>query len=197
MTHISEYDLSKRQQRHDLRACKSSRPKFAINRQALGSDRQTFGPTRRQNGSCRSTAAPCRKLNRRYSYKLEHAVSEQHFRHKCDHICCRGLFHILYSLRLFVLSLIIGTTLAACDNARATNQTKGQADTKPVTRAECLARDLKVDKLECLKKLSEQRKIELADANRKLEVEKARSTKLSKETERLLKDFEKDVLDEE
>lgn len=66
-----------------------------------------------------------------------------------------------------------------------------------MTRAECLARDLKVDKLECLKKLSEQRKIELADANRKLEVEKARSTKLSKETERLLKDFEKDVLDEE
>ncbi|MGB0907382.1 MAG: hypothetical protein ACPGVT_07800 [Maricaulaceae bacterium] len=57
--------------------------------------------------------------------------------------------------------------------------------------------EVKEDKIACLKKLTTQRKIELAQKKIRLDETKRKNEQLQKENEALLKEFERGVLGEE
>ena len=95
---------------------------------------------------------------------------------------------------LAVVSLFIMT---ACNNAVAIDTPEKQPETKPVTRAECLAMETKEEKIACLKKLTAQGKTELARKKARLETTQENIARIEKENEALLNEFEKGVLAEE
>lgn len=100
-------------------------------------------------------------------------------------------------MRRFVLTTASLFLFSACGDATATNDTTPKSETKALTRTVCLAEQVKEDKIACLKKLTAQRKIELAQKKARLEETKANIEKIEKENEVLLKEFERGVLDEE
>ena len=103
---------------------------------------------------------------------------------------------IFYRMIRYAYSLFLILTLTACGNATAEDQTKAEHDIKPVTRAECLGKEVKEDKIQCLKNLNIQRTLELAKKKARLEATEANIEKIEKENETLLKEFEHGVLDE-
>ena len=87
--------------------------------------------------------------------------------------------------------------LFACGDATATNEPTPKPETKPVTRAECLAMEVKEDKIACFEKLTEQEKADLDATKNRIEVLKKENEKRRERNEALLKEFERGVLDEE
>jgi len=102
---------------------------------------------------------------------------------------CRLITHA------YPLFLIL--TLSACGDAIAIDQSKTDLKIKPVTRAECLATEVKQDKIACFNQLAKQRKNELEATEKRIEDIRKESAKLKKENEALLKEFEKGVLKED
>lgn len=97
----------------------------------------------------------------------------------------------------YVCLLLLFPVLVACGDATATNEPAPEPETKPVTRAECLAMKVKEDKVACFQKLAEQRKAKLDATEKRIDEIRNESDKLKKENEALLKEFERGVLDEE
>jgi len=97
-------------------------------------------------------------------------------------------------ITLAAVSLFIVT---ACNNAVATDTPEKQPEIKPVTRAECLAMEIKQDKITCFKKLSEQRKSELEVTQKRIKDLEKENQKRRERNEALLKEFEKGVLGED
>jgi len=100
-------------------------------------------------------------------------------------------------MRRFILATASIYLLSACSDATATNELEPDPTTKPVTRAECLAMEIKEDKIACLRKLAEQRKAKLEATEKRIENIRRESVKVKEENEALLKKFERGVLDEE
>jgi len=97
-------------------------------------------------------------------------------------------------MTLVVVSLLI---LSACNDATAENKVKDADETKLLTRAECLAMEIKQDKIDCMKKVLAQSRAELAATQERTAKLKAENDKRRERNEALLKEFEKGVLDEE
>jgi len=93
--------------------------------------------------------------------------------------------------------LVTLLTLSACGNATATDKTQTDPETKTVNRTECLAMEDKDDKIACFNKLANQRKNELVATKERIEYIRTERARLRKENEKLLKEFERGVLDEE
>jgi len=98
-------------------------------------------------------------------------------------------------IRHLLLATVSLFLLPACADATATNELRLKPETKPVTRAECLAKELKAEKITCFKILAKQREAELKATHQRIETIKIENEKLDQENEALLKEFEKGVLD--
>jgi len=97
-------------------------------------------------------------------------------------------------MTLTVVCLFI---LTACNNAVATDPPEKQPEIKPVTRAECLAMEVKENKIACFKKLSAQRKAELEATQKRIKDLERENQKRRERNEVLLNEFEKGVLGED
>jgi len=93
--------------------------------------------------------------------------------------------------------LVILLVLSACGNATATDNPQVDLETQPLTRAECLAIEVKEDKIACFQKLAKQKKAELEATQQRVETLKSENEKRRERNEALLKEFERGVLDEE
>ena len=97
-------------------------------------------------------------------------------------------------MKLVVASLLI---LSACNEATADAKSTDVTETKPLTRSECMAKEIKDDKIACLKSLTAMRQKNLTRQQEQLTEKKKEIQELEKENEALLREFEKDVLDED
>lgn len=209
----SQYEHPKNQQRNVIRVNAGSRKTHGrLSYVALSTTRGHSGfengckTRRRQVGQCGSTVTPRGELRRRNTHELEFAFGGRHSRHERGHISGSGLFYQLHRLTGFrsvrktfvaLFPLLFCFALTACENAVATDEATPTIIAKPLTRAECLAMEVKEDKIACLKKLTTQRKIELAQKKIRLDETKRKNEQLQKENEALLKEFERGVLGEE
>ena len=88
-------------------------------------------------------------------------------------------------------------TLSACGDATATDKPAKEPETTLVTRSECLAIKTEEEKIACFKKLSKQNQKRLSILDGKIETLDRMNSEKLKKNEALLKEFEKDVLDED
>jgi len=100
-------------------------------------------------------------------------------------------------MRRFILIIISLFFMSACSDATSTNEPVSQPETKPVTRSECLAMKVKEDKIACFKKLTEQERVKQTQIQKDIDVLKAENEKRRQRNEELLREFEKDVLNED
>lgn len=100
-------------------------------------------------------------------------------------------------MRRFILTTASLFLLSACGDATATNEQTPEPETKAVTRSECLAMKVKEDKIACFKKLTEQERVKQTQIQKDIDVLKAENERRRQRNEKLLREFEKDVLNED